>query len=312
MVETKWNDAKEKFLKWAKLKKKEGTYEMYANSLKIMDRRFRAYTLNEIVPDMVDAHVEERLVPKKCPVCKKVYADSKAQCPKCKVDTVNSVTNATVNREIASIKRLCSWATEQKPPLLERNLIEKVELLPEPKARTRWLTEEEMERLLSECNLPYLKMGVTIALETGLREHGCFTLKWRGEIDDTGIHKEVKAGKLVHIPLTKTLKTALDEYKKSSVVISQYVIPDPKNPSAPCPFPKTAWQLALKRAKIEDFRFHDLRHTFATHFLLRGGKIENLQHILGHSDIQQTMKYAHIVDEYKRNDMEKFEEGRKK
>ncbi|OPY78091.1 MAG: Tyrosine recombinase XerC [Syntrophorhabdus sp. PtaU1.Bin153] len=285
---------------------------MYANSLKIMDRRFRAHTLNEIVPDMVDAHIEERLAPKKCPSCKKVYEDGRAQCPKCKVDTVNAVTNATVNREIASIKRLCSWATEQRPKLLETNLIEHYDLLPEPKARIRWLTEEEMERLLSECHLPYLKMGVTIALETGLREHGCFTLKWRGEIDDTGIHKEVKAGKLVHVPITKTLRAALDDYKKSSRVLSQYVISHPKNPSLPCPFPAKPWASALRRAKIEDFRFHDLRHTFATHFLLRGGKIENLQHILGHSDIKQTMKYAHIVDEYKKRDMEKFEEGRKK
>jgi integrase len=289
--ETNWDVAKEKFLTWAKTNTKPGTYRMYALGLSNFDKKFKGYALNEITPDMIEAHKQERIS---------------------KLDPVTgerATSNATINRDIASIKRLLSWAMEQK--LLERSLIENVPLLKEAKERIRWLTDDEMERLLNACQLPYLKMGVIIALETGLREHGCFTLMWK-EIDDHGIHKEVKAGKFVHIPVTNTLQKALAEYKQSCVIMSRYVIPSPNEPSEPCPFPKKAWSLALKRAKITDFRFHDLRHTFATTFLQRGGKLENLRAILGHSDITTTMKYAHVVDEAKRQDMEKFERGRKK
>jgi integrase len=57
---------------------------------------------------------------------------------------------------------------------------------------------------------------------------------------------------------------------------------------------------ALKRAGIEDFRFHDLRHTFASHFIMRGGRLKELQEILGHKDIKMTMRYAHLSQEHKK------------
>ena len=57
---------------------------------------------------------------------------------------------------------------------------------------------------------------------------------------------------------------------------------------------------ALKRAGIVDFRFHDLRHTFASHFVMRGGGLKALQEILGHASIKTTMRYAHLSQEHKR------------
>lgn len=62
---------------------------------------------------------------------------------------------------------------------------------------------------------------------------------------------------------------------------------------------KNGFKAALKRAGIEDFRFHDLRHTFANHFVMRGGDLKALQEILGHTTLTMTMKYAHLAQGHK-------------
>ena len=62
---------------------------------------------------------------------------------------------------------------------------------------------------------------------------------------------------------------------------------------------KNGFKSALKKAEITNFRFHDLRHTFASHFVMRGGDLKTLQEILGHSDIKTTMRYAHLSKAHK-------------
>jgi integrase len=63
---------------------------------------------------------------------------------------------------------------------------------------------------------------------------------------------------------------------------------------------------ALKRSNITDFRIHDLRHTFASHYMMRGGSLGTLQKILGHKDIKMTMRYAHLSSEFARQEIERM------
>jgi integrase len=72
---------------------------------------------------------------------------------------------------------------------------------------------------------------------------------------------------------------------------------------------KVGWYAALRRAGLEGFRFHDTRHTFACRFLQRGGRLEQLQKILGHASIQTTMRYIHIIDDDLRKSMEALDES---
>lgn len=60
-----------------------------------------------------------------------------------------------------------------------------------------------------------------------------------------------------------------------------------------------AFHAAIRRAGIDDFRFHDLRHTFASQVLLRGGSLKDIQELLGHKDIRTTMRYAHLTQQSK-------------
>ncbi len=68
-----------------------------------------------------------------------------------------------------------------------------------------------------------------------------------------------------------------------------------------------AFRTALKKAKITDFHFHDLRHTFASHWIMRGGSIKGLQQILGHADIKMTMRYSHLSKEFQKDEIKILE-----
>ena len=66
---------------------------------------------------------------------------------------------------------------------------------------------------------------------------------------------------------------------------------------------RTAFEGALREAKVEDFRFHDLRHTFASHFMMSTGDLPALQKILGHATLAMTMRYAHLAEGHVRQAM---------
>ena len=286
---TSWITAKDLFLEWAKTNKAKGTYHMYLSCLATVEKQFpsiKRLHLDELESGDIESYKNNRIV--------------------------MDVEGSTVNREVTSIKRVLSWSTEQNPPLLLpiNNKIMNVKLFKENPGRIRFLTDEEIPRLMEQCKTPHLKMAVTLALETGLRIDGCLTLLW-SEIKDGIIVKKVKGGTVVRVPVTNTLREALDDFRRDSRVMSKYVIPSPVNPSKHMGTDADfGFNTACKNAEITDFRFHDLRHTFATLFLVRGGDIRVLQEILGHSSIVMTQKYTHVVDSYKQKQMKNFDENR--
>jgi integrase len=301
--ETRYSDAKKAFLAWAEINTASGSYHMYKNGLDKWDKECRYLTLDRIGPDILERHKAALL-------------------------REGKVSPRTINRDTQAIKRLCSWATEQNPKLLERSAIQAVRLLDENNERARFLSDDEIVRLLSECDTPHLRMAVIIALETGLRKEGCLTLQWRNiDFENKLITKpHTKGNKTVHIPLTDTLKAELDAYKKSCSVLSRWVIPSPKNPAEPMgDNANFGFNTACVRAGIrnkkekgdkrrdpDNFVFHDLRHTFASLFLMRGGDISTLARILGHSTTRMTERYGHIADSHMKAQMEKFDKGRKR
>lgn len=70
---------------------------------------------------------------------------------------------------------------------------------------------------------------------------------------------------------------------------------------------RKAFESAVERSGIKDFHFHDLRHTFASKYMMRGGSIYALQQILGHRDITMTMRYAHLAPDHLQSEMAKTE-----
>ena len=70
---------------------------------------------------------------------------------------------------------------------------------------------------------------------------------------------------------------------------------------------RTSFENAVKTAKVEDFRFHDLRHTFASRYVMRGGSLPALQQILGHATLAMTMRYSRLSPRHPRDKMTKTE-----
>ena len=235
-----------------------------------------------------------------------------------------AVRPATVNRNLSALSALFTFGIKRKR--VKENPCAHVERLREDNKRDRFLSKEEISRLLSECKTDHLRLAVLVSLEAGLRLEGCITLRW-SEIDfeRNEIVKICKGRKEVRVPLTRKLRDALLDHQKrqkeaillnpdltfeekSKIVKAGLVIPSPVNPLKPMRVDANfGFETACRRAGISDITFHDLRRTFATHFIVATGDIHTLACILGHSTTHVTERYAHMLDDHKRELMKKFE-----
>lgn len=166
-----------------------------------------------------------------------------------------------------------------------------------PDARIRYLSKNELERLINNAT-DYLKPVIIFAIHTGLRKANIVNLKWNNvDFDRKTIHVRVKSkkidGKLHTISMTNYIYKMLDamhETRQSDYVFTRDGVNSLGN------FRK-AWIATLERAKIEDFRFHDLRHTHASFIVMDSGRLDIVQKSLGHSNINTTLRYAHLSQE---------------
>lgn len=277
-----WESAKKNFCAWMLTNVMPNTKRMYDNSLLILDPHFRGMTLNQIRPADVERFKGKRLK--------------------------EGVKAATVNRDLATIKRLYSLAEDNGD--IEVNRMRKVKLLKEGDGRIRVLTAEERGKLMENAKVPWLRMAILVALNTGMRKETIVTLRWP-EIDFRGdfiLKPGAKGGKTARIPLAPSLKAELASWKNGQAVMSQWVFSSPDDPAKHVHVRShTTWDAALENAGIKDFRFHDLRHCFATDFLRATGDLNALRDILGHADLKMVLRYAHVLDDHKKEAMEKFD-----
>ena len=169
--------------------------------------------------------------------------------------------------------------------------------------KQRFLSRDEFKRLeqaLDETKTDkgsyYTVNAIRFALYLGLRKGNILNLKW----EDVHL-KEC----YIHLPDTKTGENALPLNGKAIELLSllerksnnPYVFPG-KIPGKPLAEIKTTWTNILKRAKLKDLRFHDLRHTFASYCLQGGLDLYTTSKLLGHKNIQTTTRYAHFELEH--------------
>jgi len=199
--------------------------------------------------------------------------------------------------------------------MVERNPFDKGKTLrlKENNERLRFLSQEEIDLLLPECP-NHLRRVVECALNTGMRRGEILGLKW-ANIRDGQIYLEASVTKTKEarqVPINDDLAALFKEIRKEQHLKSEYVFTYRKNEGKmsettnltivgkPVKGVGSSFGTALRHTEIEDFHFHDLRHTFASHFIMRGGTLKELQEILGHKTIQMTMRYAHLSQEHKK------------
>ncbi|MFP1891033.1 site-specific integrase [Lonsdalea quercina] len=171
--------------------------------------------------------------------------------------------------------------------------------------RIRWLTHAEARRLIDELP-PHMKQVVTFALATGLRRSNIIDLEW-SQIDLTRrmawIHPEnAKGGKAIGVALNDTscdvLRGQIGKHHRW-VFVHEVAATKPDGNKTPeirklRVDGNKAWKAALKRAGIEDFRFHDLRHTWASWLVQSGVPLSALQEMGGWESIEMVRRYAHL------------------
>ena len=210
------------------------------------------------------------------------------------------IANATINREVALLRKMFSIAVDND--WLDENpcLSKRVKPLRENNKKELFLTFEEEVELLKFCSNDneYLKPIVICALNTGMRKGEILSLKWDCvDFKNKFITLlQTKSGKVRKIPINKRL---FAEFKiLSENKISEYVFSNPETKTQYIDIRK-GFERACKSAKIENFVFHDLRHTAATRMVAAGIDLIVVKEILGHADISTTMRYSHPVPERK-------------
>lgn len=247
----------------------------YMNNLRAF---FGDRTLADITPKLIVAYKNKR------------YEDGKAP--------------ATINRELANLKKAFNLALREWE-WCHQNPVTRVSMEKENNKRDRWLSEEEESRLLTAC-APWLHDLVTFALHTGMRMGEILELTWRG-VDFTRRTVMVlrsKNGERRTIPVNETVLRVLKEKAKVRSLASDLVFCSKAFTPMESGHLRRSFRLALSKAKIEEFHFHDLRYTFATRLVQWGIDLYKVQQLLGHKSPIMTQRYAHHYPESLRDGVE--------
>jgi len=207
---------------------------------------------------------------------------------------------STVNRYLAALSHTFTVAVNEWG-WLEDSPMRKVKKLKEPRGRVRFLNDNERTRLLDACRdskSPELYLIVVLALSTGMRHQNILSLKWRDVDIHAGfliLHK-TKNNERRRVSLAGHALDVLREHAKVRRIDSDYLFPG-SNPSKPVDI-RAAWNTALKRAAIDDFRFHDLRHSAASYLAMNGASLAEIAEILGLKTLQMVKRYAHLSESH--------------
>ncbi len=236
----------------------------------------------------------------------------------------------TVNRVLAALRGVLTKAFEHD--LLDVHPLAKVKNVKQPdEKRIRYLTEQEEDRLrtrLQERNrkkvegrlsgnrfrlqrnypvmaeikgyVDHLEPLVLLAMNTGMRRGELFNLDWsRVDFDNkvlTVSAATAKSSKVRHIPLNAEAQHVLKTLYKPNA--EGLVFPNPQQGGVMTTI-KKAWGQVVTRAKLSDFRFHDLRHHFASKLVMAGVDLNTVRELLGHASLEMTLRYAHLAPEHK-------------
>jgi integrase len=204
---------------------------------------------------------------------------------------------ATVNRLLATLKHMFTKAIDWEmveEEVLKR--IRKVKQLREDNRRLRFLSREEILRLVKYCS-PHLQPIILTALNTGMRKGEILNLRWDQVDFKHGFISldNTKNAERREIPINQIVRETLQRIPRR--LDSPYVFTDGKGKAYKDV--KSSFATALKKAGIKDFRFHDLRHTFASHLVMEGVDLTTVKELLGHKTLNMTLRYAHLAPGHK-------------
>ena len=209
-----------------------------------------------------------------------------------------SLSNSTINKYKKAISVVLNFAIREYD--LSDNPTRHIRSLPEKKGRTRYLSDNERKRLFKACrgskwNKLYLL--VLMAITTGARRGELLSLRWNSlDIDkQTAYVLTSKNGEPKVLPLTQSV---IKELQRFNLNDDSLIFASEIKPNKPYFFYKQ-WKRVRDEAELVDFRFHDLRHTTASYLAQNGATLLEIADVLGHKQIEVTMRYSHLCISHK-------------
>lgn len=267
----KFDEILNQYLEYAKVNKKsfKKNYELFSRP---MQKFFNGKYIGSITPYTIEEYKAAR---------------------------IKNVSQTTINRELGFLKALFNKAITWRK--IKNNPIREVKFFKVDNARIRYLSKEEIIRLCEQCK-GYLFPIVFTALNTGMRRGEILTLKWNDvNMDQKIIYvRNTKNQEMKEIPINRFLYKVLNESKEKNK--GQYVFSNGNG--EPYGNVRKGFNNAVKKAGITDFRFHDLRHTFASYLVMSGVDIMTVKELLGHKTLAMTLRYSHLAPDHKRRAIE--------
>lgn len=205
-------------------------------------------------------------------------------------------TASTTNRFISALSRAFTVGINDWQCLKE-NPVKKISRPKENKAKDRYLSKEEIDRLLAisrKSKSPHLHAVILFLLGTGARKSEVLGLKLE-DVDftrSTAIFKMTKNGDTRTVHLSKQVLDAIRQEKRKRLVMSEYLFPS-KDGKKPADI-REAWERAVESASLDNVTLHTLRHTLASHLSMRGYSILEIGNILGHKSMSMVKRYSHL------------------
>ncbi|PCI39898.1 MAG: hypothetical protein COB46_07915 [Rhodospirillaceae bacterium] len=210
-------------------------------------------------------------------------------------ERLKSVKSGTVHRELAIVRAILNKAHREE----QLAVVPPFPKVKPSQGRCRWLTIDEEERLL-KASTSHLRALIAFAVDTGGRRSEIFKLGWQNVDLDRGfvIFTKTKNGEDRSVRLTNRARQILVGLgSKQSGPVFTYE-------GQPIKDVKTTFGKARKKAGLEDFRFHDLRHTFASRLVQKGISIYEVMHLTGHKSLVMVQRYAHLAPDYQNRAIE--------
>jgi integrase len=218
---------------------------------------------------------------------------------------------ATVNRYLAALSAAFGVAVTEWQWVKE-NPFARIRREKESAGRTRFLSKEERTALLSACKASpsnNLYLVTMLALSTGMRQAEILTLKWDHiSFERNAItlfktkNKEVRV-----VPLVGIARSLLQDHGKIRSLKNPYVFQGRHHTHAK--FPRKAWGTAIKKAEIENFIFHDCRHSAASELAMNGASLHEIAAVLGHKTLAMVQRYAHLSEQHTMAVVERMNEA---
>lgn len=220
---------------------------------------------------------------------------------------------------LTTARRLFNWGIRQKiarsTPFKEHGVA--MIDVPTARQRDRRLLGDEEARLLAEAD-PYTKDLIVAALETGCRGGELRSLQWHDVQDDVLVltAEKTKTRRKRLIPISPTLRKMLDRRRKGpdgvELPTTAHVFGNAVGEPIPRRLSNTWWNVARRKAKIDDLHFHDLRHEFGSQLLEAGGELHEVQATLGHTNIKMTSTYLNATTQGVKQAFKKLEAKRRR